>query len=962
MAHFNSTASHTNLTGANQQTAHSPRSLGLIDVPLENAQPLALATLPGIEAIRLDSTQDGTAPIPSVLAGRSNLIGKYLGGSGSLNSLYLGNPLLKTRLAQDAALRLYGGQGIVDPQGQRFVNLASPLTEAVQGQTAQAFQDTVLNSFIVRTTNELVTAINDANRISGRDRIIIASSIMLTRTLPVINSDIELIGSGTGITITGGATGVNRIFSVAGNDTDVNFSALTLKDGFTQGGTGVNGGGGGLGAGGALFIEDARVEINDVQFVANTARGGDSTGTAGRGGNGGNLGFGGDNGTAGGQGGGFGGVAGGAGGAGGLNGFLANQAGRGGAGQDGRAGGFGQGGGAGGGGGGGQSIFFFFNDIPGNGGMGGRGGQGGFGGGSGGSGGGGGGSDSTFFGAFGDIAGFAPLPPVVFGTGASGGNGATGSQGGSGGPDADIFGGAGGAGGRGGGGAGLGGAIFARNANVTIRNSLFANNTVIGGTGANAGGAAGLNLFSLDSQFRIQNTPLFGTNNVFALRNGAIASNAFVNIIPVVTVSTALTTVGEGDDIAFTFSLDEPAPATGLTIIFQIEGSATAAGNPNADHTFAFAGTVTFAGGARSFVLNGSILDDALPELGETLTLRLLGSSGYTLSPQSVVTVQIQDDDLLLLGGTSGNDRLVGTAAVELINGNDGNDVIDGNGGSDFIFGDAGDDRILWNEGDGNDIVDGGEGSDRLVFNQSAQGALLIVQSAPENTLQLFRDQPTAVDLQANNIERLDINVLQASQGVEIRDTSGTGVNLIRVNGASSNDNLNGAAATVSLQLFGNNGNDTLTGGSSNDNLIGGSGNDALVGNSGNDILVGGTGADSLTGGAGVDTFRLALGDSLLANFDRILDLQIGRDRIDGPTAVTAANVAELGTVASLTAASIGSLLNTTTFGANLAATFSLGDRTFLALNDGTASFAASTDVLLEITGFSGNLSNLQIV
>jgi serralysin len=36
--------------------------------------------------------------------------------------------------------------------------------------------------------------------------------------------------------------------------------------------------------------------------------------------------------------------------------------------------------------------------------------------------------------------------------------------------------------------------------------------------------------------------------------------------------------------------------------------------------------------------------------------------------------------------------------------------------------------------------------------------------------------------------------------------------------------------------------------------------------------------------------------------------------------------------------------------------------RTFLALNDSTAGFLASTDALVEITGSSGSLANLAVV
>ncbi|MCS5705318.1 cadherin domain-containing protein [Synechococcus sp. FGCU-3] len=163
----------------------------------------------------------------------------------------------------------------------------------------------------------------------------------------------------------------------------------------------------------------------------------------------------------------------------------------------------------------------------------------------------------------------------------------------------------------------------------------------------------------------------------------------------------------------------------------------------------------------------------------------------------------------------------------------------------------------------------------------------------------------------------------------------------------------------------------TITGNSGANTLSALAGNDTLLGEGGNDTLIGGTGADLLTGGAGTDTFRFALADSLLGTatnpgYDRITDLVIGSDRIDGPAAVTAANVRELGAVTALTQAGIAAVLTSSTFTANGAATFSYVDggnsRTFLALNDRTAGFSSATDAVIEITGYSGMLSNLAIV
>nr|WP_308796855.1 Ig-like domain-containing protein [Tolypothrix sp. FACHB-123] len=201
--------------------------------------------------------------------------------------------------------------------------------------------------------------------------------------------------------------------------------------------------------------------------------------------------------------------------------------------------------------------------------------------------------------------------------------------------------------------------------------------------------------------------------------------------------------------------------------------------------------------------------------------------------------------------------------------------------------------------------------------------------------------------------------------------TSGTGsfkYTLADNNGGTTTGTVNLLIGSTQLggngrdSLSGNDGPDLLDGGNGNDTLIGGLGNDTLIGGNGNDLLIGGTGADTLIGGAGADTFRFALTDSLLSNFDRIRDLQIGSDRIDGPNTVSAANLKELGAVTSFNAAGLGALLTNSNFAANGAASFSFGSRTFLALNNNAAGFQENSDAVIEITGFSGSLTNLAIV
>ena len=64
--------------------------------------------------------------------------------------------------------------------------------------------------------------------------------------------------------------------------------------------------------------------------------------------------------------------------------------------------------------------------------------------------------------------------------------------------------------------------------------------------------------------------------------------------------------------------------------------------------------------------------------------------------------------------------------------------------------------------------------------------------------------------------------------------------------------------------------------------LFAGASNDTLTGGGGGDLLFGGLGADILRGNGGVDGFRYNVtADSTAAAKDRILDLQVGVDKID---------------------------------------------------------------------------------
>ena len=82
-------------------------------------------------------------------------------------------------------------------------------------------------------------------------------------------------------------------------------------------------------------------------------------------------------------------------------------------------------------------------------------------------------------------------------------------------------------------------------------------------------------------------------------------------------------------------------------------------------------------------------------------------------------------------------------------------------------------------------------------------------------------------------------------------------------------------------EIIGSKKGDILRGKSSNDFVWGGNGDDDLYGNAGDDMIVGGKGADYIYGGGGKDDFGVSkIFGKGKKNFDRILDFEVGKDRI----------------------------------------------------------------------------------
>jgi len=292
-----------------------------------------------------------------------------------------------------------------------------------------------------------------------------------------------------------------------------------------------------------------------------------------------------------------------------------------------------------------------------------------------------------------------------------------------------------------------------------------------------------------------------------------------------------------------------------------------------------------------------------------------------------------------------------GSENADVIIGDDLRNVLNGNGGNDTISGGGGDDTFIGSSG--SDTYRGESGFDTLNYEASSTGVTLVRGGT---VLKQDGSTDTIADFSVEAVvgARGQTNTIDGSTGV----TASLAVDL-------SNESLtiNNLPFVGTAQLVVKNFTD-VKGSENADAITGSNGRNALNGGGGNDVLTGLRGADLLTGGGGIDTFVFNRADSLLNGFDRITDLEIGSDLIDG--LVTASSVSQFGVVAALTGSDISQVLTAQGFGAGLAASFTLGSgsssRTFLAINDNRNGFQAGSDNIVEITGYSGQLSQLQVV
>lgn len=480
-----------------------------------------------------------------------------------------------------------------------------------------------------------------------------------------------------------------------------------------------------------------------------------------------------------------------------------------------------------------------------------------------------------------------------------------------------------------------------RTGNTTTTNTV---NWVVTGTGTNPANAtdfvggvlpSGTVTFAANSTSQVITVSVNGdttfepnetfTVNLYNPNNGAALSTATAtgtitnDDLPSINLSPNGQTIVEGlispQNLSYTVNLSGSSTQT-ITVQYSTVNGTALAGS---DYT-ATTGTLTFNPGVTSQTISIPILNDSVNEANETFTVKLTSPTNAILGGTATVTTTITDtlsaSTTTTLAANVENLTLTGITASNGT-GNAGNNILTGNSANNILTG-----------GDGNDTLNGGTGIDTLI------GGL------------------------GNDIYQVD-----------------TTTDIITELAAQGTDTVQ-SSVTFSLVTLANIENLTLTG-TTAINGTGNTANNTLIGNSASNTLNGGAGIDTLTGRTGTDTFVFQFGQSLVANSDRITDFAIGTDKIDlltqnglatnAPTAFTravdssAANLTTVvnnvftdanGAIAGNQALAISSaaLVKVTTTGIS---------GTYLVVNNGTAGFQATNDLLVNITGFTGTIPAL---
>jgi len=424
------------------------------------------------------------------------------------------------------------------------------------------------------------------------------------------------------------------------------------------------------------------------------------------------------------------------------------------------------------------------------------------------------------------------------------------------------------------------------------------------------------------------------------------------------------------------------ASASTVSVKYQtLNPSSVGVAFPGSDYT-ATTGTLVFAPGQTTATIAIPILNDTFAEPDETFQVLLTDPINAVVAPgfdRATVTIT----DTLETTGTAGqtivlpngveNLTLTGAANIQINGtGNTGNNIIRGTSGNNILNGGGGSDQLI-----------GGLGNDTYIVSQSIftfpgnpnppikedlnQGIDGIRAFASSST---FFSSLTLPD----NVENLEVrgtDFFQAvGNGLANTIAGNLGNNLI--DGLGGIDTVtyatvNSANAAVTINLLsgsasGGGGFDSLFG---IENAIGSAFDDTIRGNESANLLRGFSGKDVLTGLGGIDKFDYRdANESLLGaannSFDFITDFNAASGGDQFLVRGARAGFLNAGAVTTLDSTGIAAKLTAGAFLGNFAGSFTFGTgpalRTFVAINDATAGFSATTDAIVEVTGLLGTL------
>lgn len=273
---------------------------------------------------------------------------------------------------------------------------------------------------------------------------------------------------------------------------------------------------------------------------------------------------------------------------------------------------------------------------------------------------------------------------------------------------------------------------------------------------------------------------------------------------------------GGNDTITGTTGLDFITTTDGNDVVDGLDGADSinaGAGNDSViggggnDRINAEDGADTVAGDAgNDYITGGDGIDSLSGGNGDDFISLDIG--GGTISGGDGGDLLLGSSDADTLQGDAGNDHLFAEAGDDVMSGGAGNDSLQGGDGADTVQGGDGDDQLTG--GAGTDTQDGGAGINRL--SEFVDGTIVITGTQMTSAA-IGTETPL-------NISRI---VLMGGLGADFFDAR---------------------LATVSVQMQGSIGNDTLLGGVGKDQVFGGDGNDVLSGGANTDTLDGGSGTD----------------------------------------------------------------------------------------------------------------------